>query len=139
MSTHDLTGGPKRLAHTMIRVRDLEASLAFYTGMLGMTLFRRQDYPDGAFTLAFVGYGREHDGAVIELTHNWGDHAYEHGSGFGHIAIGVSDVHAACVAMQSAGVTIVRPAGPMKADPNDIIAFIEDPDGFRIELVQLVR
>lgn len=138
MNVHYLAAVPKRLAHTMIRVRDMEVSLSFYTGVLGMTLFRRQDYPDGAFTLAFVGYGREQDGAVIELTHNWGNHAYEHGSSFGHIAIGVPDVHAACAALAAAGVTIVRPAGPMKADPDEIIAFGEDPDGFRIELVQLV-
>ena len=93
----------------------------------------------GAFTLAFLGYGREQDGAVIELTHNWGDHSYEHGSSFGHIALGVPDVYAACDALKEAGATITRPAGPMKADPDEVIAFAEDPDGIRIELVQLAH
>lgn len=99
----DRSSRPVRLLYTMLRVRDLERSLAFYIGVLGMTLFRRRDYPEGAFTLAFLGYGREQDGAVIELTHNWGDHIYEHGSSFGHIAIGVPDVYAACDALKAAG------------------------------------
>ena len=137
MTLDDRSGRPTRLLYTMLRVRDLDRSLAFYTGVLGMTLFRRRDYPEGAFTLAFVGYGREQDGAVIELTHNWSDHVYDPGSAFGHIALGVPDVYAACDALVSAGATITRPAGPMKADPNEWIAFAEDPDGIRIELVQL--
>lgn len=128
--------GQARLLYTMLRVRDLDRSIAFYTDVLGMRLFRRRDYPDGQFTLAFVGYGEETQTAVIELTHNWGDHKYEHGGAFGHVAIGVPDAYAACERLNAAGVEIVRPAGPMKVDPAEVIAFIEDPDGYRIELVE---
>ncbi len=125
------------LAYTMIRVRDLEASLDFYTGALGMTLVHRQDYPEGRFTLAFVGYPApdNENPVTIELTHNWDrDEAYSHGSGFGHIALRVPDVYAATAAAQAAGAKVVRPAGPMQAG-TEVIAFVTDPDGYRIELV----
>lgn len=125
-----------RLLHTMLRVRDLDASLHFYTGLLGMKLLRRTDFPGGKFTLAFVGYGEERDTAVLELTHNW-DRAepYEIGSAYGHIAIGVPDIYATCERLGQAGVKIPRPAGPMQHGPA-VIAFIEDPDGYKIELIQ---
>lgn len=132
---------PVRLLHTMLRVGDLERSLAFYTGLLGMRLFRREEYPGGRFTLAFVGYGDEHADAVLELTHNWDTNAYQHGSAFGHIALAVADAKSACARLQAAGVKVVRAAGPMTYDsPNrdasETIAFIEDPDGYRIELIE---
>ena len=125
-----------RLLHTMIRVRDLDASLQFYTDMLGMKLLRKRDYPTGKFTLAFVGYGDETSSTVIELTHNW-DQAkpYNLGSAFGHLAVGVPDVYKTCERLAAAGVKIPRPAGPM-AHGGSVIAFIEDPDGYRIELIQ---
>ena len=125
-----------RLLHTMIRVIDLEKSIDFYTRLLGMTLLRRADYPGGRFTLAFVGYGDEASTAVIELTHNW-DQAepYTIGSGFGHLAIGVPDIAAACDRLAAAGVPIPRPPGPMKHG-GTVIAFAEDPDGYRIELIE---
>ena len=131
-----LEPGKARFLHTMIRVKDLDKSLAFYTGLLGMKLLRKRDYPTGKFTLAFVGYGEETDSTVIELTHNW-DQAepYALGSAFGHLAIGVPDVYQACERLAAAGVKIPRPAGPM-AHGGSVIAFIEDPDGYRIELVQ---
>lgn len=128
--------GPARLLHTMLRVQDLELSIQFYTGQLGMRLLRRREYPEGRFTLAFVGYGDEQTGAVIELTYNWTTRRYEHGDAFGHIALGVKDAYAACRRLQQVGVKIVRQPGPMKSDPEEVIAFIEDPDGHRIELVQ---
>ena len=120
----------------MIRVRDLDASLQFYTNLLGMKLLRKRDYPSGKFTLAFVGYGDESNNTVIELTHNW-DQAepYNLGSAFGHLAVGVSDVYKTCERLAAAGVKIARPAGPM-AHGGSVIAFIEDPDGYRIELIQ---
>ena len=128
--------GKFRLLHTMIRVRDLDASLQFYTNLLGMKLLRKRDYPTGKFTLAFVGYGDESSNTVIELTHNW-DQAepYNLGSAFGHLAVGVPDVYKTCERLAAAGVKIPRPAGPM-AHGGSVIAFIEDPDGYRIELVQ---
>src|SRR3954467_12430956 len=131
-----LDAGKSRLLHTMIRVRDLDASLRFYTELLGMKLLRKRDYPTGKFTLAFVGYGDETDSTVIELTHNW-DQAepYALGSAFGHLAIGVPDVYKACEDLAAAGVKVPRPAGPM-AHGGSVIAFIEDPDGYRIELVE---
>jgi lactoylglutathione lyase len=130
-----------RIVHTMIRVGNLDRSLAFYVDMLVMTLFRREEYPSGRFTLAFVGYGSEASSAVIELTHNWDTENYEHGSGYGHIALGVSNARAACDAFAAKGARIVRPAGPMSnASPDrddiEIIAFLEDPDGYRIELIE---
>jgi len=125
-----------RLLHTMLRVGDLERSLRFYTEVLGMHLLRRRDYPEGRFTLAFVGYGEERDHTVIELTHNWDTDAYAIGSGYGHIAIGVSDIHATCAAMVGAGGRITREPGPMKHGTT-VIAFLEDPDGYKVELIQL--
>lgn len=125
-----------RLLYTMFRVSDLERSLAFYTGPLGMRLLRRRDYPEGRFTLAFVGHGEEADTAVIELTYNWDARDYDHGTAFGQVALSVADVYGACRGLAAAGVKITRPPGPMKADPSEVIAFLEDPDGYRIELVQ---
>jgi len=124
-----------RLLHTMLRVGDLERSLAFYTEVLGMRLLRRKDYPDGRFTLAFVGYGDESDTAVLELTHNWDTSSYEIGTGYGHIALGVEDIHATCEAMAAKGGRVVRPPGPMKHG-STVIAFVEDPDGYKVELIQ---
>ena len=124
-----------RILHTMLRVRDLDASLAFYTEALGMTLLRRKDYPSGEFTLAFVGYGSEESGAVIELTHNWGKSDYVLGDAFGHVAIGVDDIHATCESLRARGARITREPGPMKHG-GSVIAFIEDPDGYKIELIQ---
>jgi len=123
------------MLHTMLRVGDLERSLAFYTGLLGMRLLRRKDYPGGRFTLAFVGYCDEADGAVLELTHNWDTSAYELGSAFGHIAIGVGDIVAVCEEIRGNGGKIVREPGPMKHG-NTVIAFVEDPDGYKIELIE---
>jgi lactoylglutathione lyase len=125
-----------RLLHTMLRVGDLERSLRFYTEVLGMHLLRRRDYPEGRFTLAFVGYGEERDHTVIELTHNWDTDAYAIGSGYGHIAIGVDDIHATCAAIAGAGGRITREPGPMKHGTT-VIAFLEDPDGYKVELIQL--
>ncbi len=124
-----------RILHTMLRVADLEKSLAFYTGVLGMKLLRRTDYPEGKFTLAFVGYTDEASGAAIELTHNWGVEKYELGNAFGHIAIEVEDAHAACDNIKQRGGKVVREAGKMKHG-NTVIAFVEDPDGYKIELIQ---
>lgn len=125
-----------RLLHTMIRVMDMDKSIDFYTRHLGMKLLRRKDYPSGKFTLAFVGYGDEEDHSVIELTHNWGrEEPYDIGTAFGHLAIGVSDIYGTCEALAKEGVKIPRPAGPM-AHGGSVIAFIEDPDGYKIELVQ---
>ena len=128
--------GTSRLLHTMLRVKDLDKSLQFYTEQLGMKLLRKRDYPTGKFTLAFVGYGDESDSTAIELTHNWEQaEAYSLGSGFGHLAVSVPDVYKACERLAAAGVKIPRPAGPM-AHGGSVIAFIEDPDGYRIELIQ---
>ncbi|MCB1958937.1 MAG: lactoylglutathione lyase [Rhodocyclaceae bacterium] len=124
-----------RVLHTMLRVGHLDRSIAFYTDVLGMQLLRRQDYPDGRFTLAFVGYGPESEGAVIELTHNWDTDHYELGNGFGHVALAVPDAYAACDAIRARGGKVVREAGPMKHGTT-VIAFVEDPDGYKIELIQ---
>jgi lactoylglutathione lyase len=123
-----------RLLHTMLRVGNLEISIEFYTAVLGMKLLRRKDYPDGEFTLAFVGYGDEEENTVIELTHNWGTERYDLGDGYGHIAIEVDDVYAATDEVKQRGGKIIRDAGPMNAGTT-IIAFIEDPDGYQIELL----
>lgn len=128
-----LTGA--RMLHTMIRVYDLDKSIDFYTRLLGMKLLRRKDYPDGKFTLAFIGYGEESEQTVIELTHNWGHEPYEIGNGFGHIALGLPDIYAACEQLAAAGAKIARAPGPMKHGTTHI-AFIEDPDGYKIELIQ---
>ena len=124
-----------RILHTMLRVGNLERSLAFYTEVLGMKLLRRHDYPEGKFTLAFVGYTDEASGAVIELTYNWGVDHYEIGSGYGHIAIEVDDAYAACEKIKLRGGKVVREAGPMKHGTT-VIAFVDDPDGYKIELIQ---
>lgn len=125
-----------RLLHTMIRVRDLDKSLDFYTRLLGMKELRRKDYPSGQFTLAFVGYGDEDKHTVVELTHNWGqEEPYDLGSGFGHLAIAVPDIYAACDRLAAENVKIPRPPGPMKHG-GSVIAFIEDPDGYKIELIE---
>ncbi|MDO8347313.1 MAG: lactoylglutathione lyase [Rugosibacter sp.] len=124
-----------RILHTMLRVGDLERSIAFYTEVLGMRLLRRTDYPEGKFTLAFVGFDDEDKSAVIELTHNWGVTHYELGTGFGHIALAVPDAAAACAAIRARGGKVVREAGPMKGG-STIIAFAEDPDGYKIELIE---
>jgi lactoylglutathione lyase len=123
-----------RLLHTMLRVGDLQRSIDFYTHVLGMKLLRRKDYPDGRFTLAFVGYGDESGNTVIELTYNWDTNRYDLGSGFGHIAIEVDDVYEAVEELRNRGGKVIRDAGPMNAG-STIIAFIEDPDGYPIELI----
>lgn len=123
-----------RILHTMLRVGDLDRSLDFYTRVLGMKLLRKKDYPDGKFTLAFVGYGEESDTAVLELTHNWGVDKYEPGTAYGHIALGVDDVYATVEKIRAAGGKVVREPGPMKHG-STILAFIEDPDGYRVELL----
>ena len=123
-----------RFLHTMIRVGDLERSIDFYTRVLGMTLLRRKDYPEGRFTLAFVGYGDESEQAAIELTHNWDTDTYELGAGYGHIVLEVDDVYQACAEIKERGGKILREAGPMNAGTT-IIAFVADPDGYPIELI----
>jgi lactoylglutathione lyase len=120
----------------MIRVGDLDRSIAFYCDILGMKLLRRKDYPNGKFTLAFVGYGDEANHAVIELTHNWDTSSYELGNGFGHVALGVENIYTACDAIKSLGGKVTREPGPMKHGSTEI-AFVEDPDGYKIELIQL--
>ena len=124
-----------RVLHTMIRVGDLDRSIKFYTDVLGMKLLRRKDYPDGKFTLAFVGYGPETEHAVVELTYNWGTDKYDLGNGFGHIALEVDDVYKACAEIKNRGGKVTREAGPMKHG-STVIAFVEDPDGYKIELIQ---
>lgn len=124
-----------RLLHTMLRVGNLERSLVFYQNVLGMKLLRKKDYPEGRFTLAFVGYGSEADNAVIELTHNWDTESYDLGNAYGHIAIEVDDAQAACEQVRQLGGKVVREAAPMKHG-STVIAFIEDPDGYRIEFIQ---
>jgi lactoylglutathione lyase len=125
---------PMRILHTMFRVGDLDRSIDFYTKVLEMRLLRRKDYPDGQFTLAFVGYGEESTQAVIELTYNWGVSAYEVGTGYGHLALEVDDVYRACEKIRERGGNIMREAGPMNAGTT-IIAFVADPDGYPIELI----
>mgnify|MGYP001109090628 CR=1 FL=1 len=123
-----------RILHTMLRVGDLQKSIAFYTEILGMKLLRQKDYPDGKFTLAFVGYGDESDNTVIELTHNWDTDNYDLGTGFGHLALEVDDVYSATDDIRQRGGKVIRDAGPMNAGTT-IIAFVEDPDGYQIELI----
>jgi lactoylglutathione lyase len=124
-----------RILHTMLRVGDLERSIRFYTEVLGMRELRRRDYPDGRFTLAFVGYQDESEGAAIELTHNWDTATYDLGDGFGHVALAVDDAAAACARIRERGGKVVREAGPMKHG-STVIAFVEDPDGYKIELIE---
>ncbi len=124
-----------RLLHTMIRVGDLDRSIRFYTEALGMQLLRRKDYPGGRFTLAFVGYGDESNEAVIELTHNWDATTYDLGDGFGHIAIGVEDIEGACARVRELGGRVTREPGPMQHG-STVIAFVEDPDGYKIEFIE---
>jgi lactoylglutathione lyase len=130
------TATKPRLLHTMIRVFDLDRSIDFYTRLLGMKLIRRKDYPSGEFTLAFVGYGNESDASVIELTHNWPrKEPYTIGDGYGHMAIGVADIYKTCERLAKEGVKISRPPGPMKHG-GSVVAFVEDPDGYKIELIE---
>ena len=124
-----------RILHTMIRVGNLDRSLDFYTRVLGMQLLRKHDYPDGRFTLAFVGYGPEDEHPAIELTHNWDTDRYEIGTGYGHIALGVEDIYGACDRIRAAGGKVTREPGPMKHGTT-VIAFVEDPDGYKVELIQ---
>lgn len=124
-----------RLLHTMLRVGDLDASIAFYTNIMGMTLLRKKDYPGGEFTLAFLGYGDESDTTVLELTHNWNTTSYNLGDGFGHLAIAVKNAYEACDKIKQQGGNVVREAGPMKHG-GSVIAFVEDPDGYKIELIE---
>lgn len=124
-----------RILHTMLRVGDLDRSIDFYTSVLGMKVLRRKDYPDGRFTLAFVGYGDESEEAVLELTHNWDTKAYEIGTGYGHVALEVDDAYKACTEVKQRGGRVTREAGPMKHGTT-VIAFVEDPDGYKIEFIQ---
>jgi len=124
-----------RILHTMIRVGDLDRSIKFYTEVLGMRVIRKSDYPEGKFTNVFVGYGDENDGAVIELTYNYGVDKYELGTGFGHLAVAVPDAYAACAEIKARGGVVTREAGPMKHGTT-VIAFVQDPDGYKIELIQ---
>lgn len=133
---------PTRILYTMLRVSDLEQSLAFYQNALGLNEIYRETFTEGRFTLVFLGYGDDPQGTMIELTHNWDEGDYTHGTGFGHIALGVSDAAEVCERLAKIGVPIVRPAGPMKFAPDEtgqreVIAFIEDPDGYRIELIEV--
>ena len=123
-----------RILHTMLRVGDLERSIKFYTEVLGMKLLRKKDYPDGKFTLAFIGYGDESENTVIELTYNWGTDSYDLGTGYGHIALEVDDVYEATEEIRKCGSNILRDAGPMNAGTT-VISFVEDPDGYPIELI----
>jgi lactoylglutathione lyase len=127
-----------RILHTMLRVGDLDKSIGFYSNVLDMKLLHRKDYPDGKFTLAFVGHQDEADGAVLELTHNWGVDRYEIGTGFGHVAIEVDDAYEACERVKQRGGKVTREAGPMKHG-STVIAFVEDPDGYKIEFIQKKR
>lgn len=130
------TAASYRMLHTMIRVMDLDKSLVFYTGPMGMKLLRKRDVPEGKYSLAFVGYGEEKDQAVVELTHNWGqEKPYELGTGFGHLAVGVPDVYKVCEEITKAGGKVTRAPGPVKFGTT-VIAFVEDPDGYKIELIE---
>ena len=127
-----------KMLHTMIRVGNLDESISFYCDVLGMTLLRKKDYPGGKFTLAFVGYGDEKDNTVIELTHNWDTDSYDLGNGFGHVALGVDDIYSTCEKIREQGGKISREPGPMKHGTT-VIAFVEDPNGYKIELIQMKK
>jgi len=127
---------PTRILHTMLRVKDLQKSLDFYINHLGMKILRRADYPQGRFTLVFIGYGVETETTVLELTHNWDETAYDKGSAYGHIALAVKNIYGMCDELSTQGVTIARPPAPMAFDENEIIAFINDPDDYQIELIE---
>lgn len=130
-----LSSSAMRILHTMLRVGQLDRSIEFYTQVMGMRLLRKSDYPEGRFTLAFLGYQEEQDGAVIELTHNWDTASYQLGGGYGHLAIEVDDAYAACAQVKAKGGNVVREAGPMKHG-STVIAFVQDPDGYKLELIQ---
>ena len=125
-----------RMLHTMLRVGDLDRSIAFYTDVLGMQLLRRKEYPSGRFTLAFLGYGPEAEQTVLELTHNWDTSSYELGDAYGHIALGVEDIRSTCAAISGKGGRVVREPGPMKHG-STVIAVVEDPDGYKVELIEM--
>ncbi|RDV36833.1 lactoylglutathione lyase [Bradymonadaceae bacterium TMQ3] len=125
-----------RILHTMLRVGNLERSIAFYTDVLGMTLLRQKDFPEGKFTLAFLGYGPESTHPALELTYNWDRDSYDLGDAYGHIALGVDDIYKTCDAIKAAGGNVVREPGPMKHGTT-VIAFVEDPDGYKVELIEL--
>lgn len=125
-----------RFLHVMLRVTDLERSIAFYTKLFGLTVLRQTDYPSGHFTLAFLGFKEESDETVIELTYNWGEQSYDKGNAFGHLAFGVENISEFCQYLRKAKVNITREPGPMQFDSNELIAFIKDPDGYSIELIQ---
>jgi len=127
---------PTRILHTMLRVSDLDKSEHFYCHFLGMKVQRKKNYPDGEFTLVFLGYGEEASNTVLELTYNWSDQSYSKGDAFGHIALAVNDIYATCLQLTKRGVKITRKPAPMKADASEVIAFIQDPDGYQIELIQ---
>jgi len=127
---------PHRILHTMLRVSNLKKSEHFYCQFLGMTLQRKKDYPEGEFTLAFLGYGGETDNTVLELTFNWTEQSYSKGNAYGHLALAVSNIYATCLYLAQQGVKVTRQPGPMSADKSEIIAFIEDPDGYQIELIE---
>jgi len=124
-----------RLLHTMLRVGNLDESIDFYTNIFGMQLLRKKDFPEGKFTLAFLGYGPEEDNTVLELTHNWDTDSYDLGNAYGHIAIGVEDAYKACDEIAAKGGDVVRPAGPMKGSTT-VIAFVKDPDGYMVEMIE---
>ena len=125
-----------RMLHTMLRVGDLDRSIVFYTDVLGMQLLRRKEYPSGRFTLAFLGYGPESEQTVLELTHNWDTSSYELGDAYGHIALGVEDILSTCASISGKGGRVVREPGPMKHG-STVIAFVEDPDGYKVELIEM--
>jgi len=127
---------PHRLLHTMLRVKKLERSIHFYTQHMGMKLLRREDFPDQAFSLAFLGFGEEQSHSLLELTYNWSQPSYDTGSAYGHLALACQDIYQLCDLLEREGVTIARKPGPMSGNANELIAFIEDPDGYKIELIQ---
>ncbi|WP_187431842.1 Lactoylglutathione lyase [Roseobacter fucihabitans] len=140
----DLTNLPSRILYTMLRVGDLERSIAFYADALGMHETRRETFPEGRFTLVFMGYGDSPTASTIELTWNWDETGYEQGTGYGHIALEVADIYAACTRLEKMGVELTRPAGPMKLMPTEtgqkeVIAFLNDPDGYSIELIEAIK